>query len=54
MTSAHWSDRIMGGNKQLDAHHNLTVILTGGNTSSVYSLQKALGLILARLYRCRI
>lgn len=31
MTAATWSDRILGGNKQLDAQHDLTVILTGND-----------------------
>jgi hypothetical protein len=31
MTSATWSDRILGGNRQVDAQHDLTVILTGND-----------------------
>jgi hypothetical protein len=31
MTSATWSDRILGGNRQLDSQHDLTVILTGND-----------------------
>jgi hypothetical protein len=31
MTTATWSDRILGGNRQVDAQHDLTVILTGND-----------------------
>jgi hypothetical protein len=31
MTSTTWSDRILGGNSQFDAQHDLTVILTGND-----------------------